>query len=152
MSMVPSTVQEVVRSPYDSLYQQSYDGIHRRLSRGWCDRWRGLCIRPLRPSPCADDISQAAYEGLPKRRSGELAAFVHAEQLLDAHRSGGNLHRGNARTVRRHLSAAVGRTEAQCVRIVTCAQPVAMPRPIALDQPCVTSHTWLQDGVLRRRV
>src|ERR1017187_8253524 len=124
MSMVPSKNREAVRSPYDSLYQQSYDGIHPRLSRGWCDRWRGLCIRPLRPSPCVDDISQAAYEGLPKRRSGELAAFVHAEQLLDAHRSGGNLHRGNARTVRRHLSAAVGQYEARYVRNVMRVPPV----------------------------
>jgi hypothetical protein len=45
MSRVLSTDQEAVRSPYDSLYQHNYDGIHRMLSRGWCGRWRGLCIR-----------------------------------------------------------------------------------------------------------
>src|ERR1035438_7398084 len=122
------------------------------LSRGWCGRWRGRCIRPLPPSPCADDISQAAYAERPMRHCRELAAFVRAEQLLDAHKFARTLHRDSAHTLRQRRSAVVERTEAQYVRIVTCAQPVAMPRPIALDQPCVTSHTWLQDGVLRHQV
>src|ERR1017187_7934090 len=109
MSEVLSTDQEPARSPYDSLSLQNCDGIHRMLLREWCGRLRGPCTRPLRPSPCADDISQAVYAERPMRHSGGLAAFVHAEQLLDAHRSGGTLHRDNARTVLRRQLGVVER-------------------------------------------
>ena len=100
MSKVPYMYQAVARSLYDSLYLQSYDGIHRMLSRGCCGRLRGRYTRLLPLSLCADDISQEEYAGCPTRHSGELAAFVHAEQLPDVHRFGGTLHRDSARTLR----------------------------------------------------
>jgi len=152
MLRVPSTDQEPAQSPYDSLYLQSHDGIHRMLSHGCCGRLRGWCTRPIPPSQAAGDISQAMYEGLPMTHSGELAAFVHAEQLLNAHKFARTLHRDNARTLRRHLSAVVEQNVTHCVLLSIPARPFSYPRPIASDQPCGTSHIWLQDGVLRHRV
>ena len=152
MSRVLSRTREAVRSPYDFLYQQSYDGIHRMLSRGCCGRLRGLCNRLLPLFLCEDEISQAVYGGLPTRRSGELAAFVHAEQLLDVCRIAKTLHRDSARTLRRRPSGDVEQFVTHGVLLSMPARPFSYPRPIALDLACATSHTWLQGGVLRRRV
>src|ERR1039458_8411964 len=139
MSRVLSRPREAVRSPYDSLYQQNYDGIHRMLSRGWCGRLRGLCTRLLPLFLCEDEISQEVYGGLPTRRSGELAAFVHAEQLLDVCRIAEILHRDTAHTVRRRQLGVVEQTVTQSVPLSMPARPFSYPRPNALDRACVTS-------------
>jgi len=123
MSRVLSRTREAFRSPYDSLYQQNYDGIHRMLLRGWCGRLRGLCTRLLPLFLCEDEISQEVDGGPPTRRSGELAAFVHAEQLLDVCRFAEILHRDNVRTVRRRQLGVVEQIVTQCVPISMPARP-----------------------------
>src|ERR1039458_2389854 len=116
------------------------------LSRGWCGRLRGLCTRLLPLFLCEDEISLEVYGGLPTRRSGELAAFVHAEQLLDACRIAGTLHRDNVHTVPRRPLGVAEQIVPHRVLLSMPARPFSYPRPIALDRACGTSHTWLQDG------
>src|ERR1035441_7284294 len=151
MSRVLSRTREGVRSPYDSLYQQNYAGIHRMLSRGWCGRLRGRCTRLLPLFLSEDEISQEMYGGLPTKRSGELAASVHTEQLLDVCRIAETLHRDNVHTVPRSPLGVVERIVTHRVLLSMSARPFSYLRPNALDRVCVTSHTWLQDGVLRHR-
>jgi len=98
-----------------------------------------------------DEISQEVYGGLPTRRSGELAAFVHAEQLLDVCRIAETLHRDNVHTVPRRPLGVVEQTVSQCVPLSMPAQPFSYPRPIALCQVCGTNRIWLRASVQRHQ-
>ena len=151
MSKVLSTDREAVRSPYDSLYPQSYDGIRRMLSRECCGQQQGPYIRPIPPSQCEDDILQEMYEGLPMRHSGELAAFVQAEQLLDARKFAAILHRDNVQTLPLHLKAVVPQYEARYVPNMTRVLPASIAHPIELDPPCVSSHISLRGRALQHQ-
>jgi hypothetical protein len=77
------------------------------LSRECCGQQQGPYIRPIPPSQCEDDILLEMYEGFPMRHSGELAAFVQAEQLHDAYKFARILHHDNAHTLPSHLSIPV---------------------------------------------
>ena len=151
MSKVLSTDREAVRSPYDSLYPQSYDGIHRMLSRECCGQQQGPYIRPIPPSRCEDDILQEMYEGLPMRHSGGLATFVHAEQLHDAYKFAKILHHDNAHTLPPHLSAVVQQYEARYVPNRMRVLPVLIAHPNVSGLPCVSSHISLRGRALRHQ-
>jgi hypothetical protein len=92
------------------------------------------------------------YEGLPIGHSGELAAFVQAEQLLDACKFARTLHRDNVRILPPHLSAVVEQYEAHYVRNVMLALPVLIPHPNVSALPYVSSHISLRGRALLHRV
>jgi|ERR1017187_8189705 hypothetical protein len=121
------------------------------LSRECCGQQQGPYIRPLPLSQCEDDILQEMYEGLPIGHSGELAAFVQAEQLLDACKFARILHRDNVQTSPPHLSAVVEQYEARYVPNMTRVLPVSIPHPNVLGHPYVSSHILLRGRALRHQ-
>jgi hypothetical protein len=107
------------------------------LSRECCGQQQGPYIRPIPPSQYEDNILQEMHEGLPMRHSGELAAFVQAEQLLDVCKFARILHRDNVQTSPPHLSAVVEQYEAHYVRnvmrvLIRFLIPTCRPRRVTL--------------------
>ena len=151
MLRLVSTGQERILSPDGCSYQQSYYGIRRTLSRGCYGQLQGPCIRPIPPSQGEDDILQEMCEGLPIRHSGELVAFLQAEQLLDACKFARILHRDNAHTLRLHLSVVVQQYEARYVPNMTRVLPASIAHPNVSDPPCVSSHVSLRGSALRHQ-
>src|ERR1035441_3164937 len=118
------------------------------LSRECCGQLQGPYIRPIPPSQCEDDTLLEMYEGLPMRHSGELEAFVQAEQLLDACKFARILHHDNAHILSLSLSVVVEQYEARYVPNRMRVLPVLIPHPIALDLPYVSSHISLRGRAL----
>jgi hypothetical protein len=83
------------------------------------------------------------------RHSGELAAFVHAEPLLDGRRFAEIPHRDNVQTLPQHLSAVVEQYEARYVPNMKRVLPVSIPHPNVLDPAYVSSHALLQGAHCR---
>src|ERR1035438_3976064 len=132
-------------------FQQSYCGIRGMLSRECCGQQQGPYIRPIPPFQCEDDTLLEMYEGLPMRHSGELAAFVQAEQLLDVCKFARILHRDNVQTLPPHLSAVVEQYEAHYVRNVMHVLPVSILHPIESVLPYVSSHISLRGRALQHQ-